>query len=139
MRGSRVKYLKVTLWSVFLGVAALLSYAISSYDIPVSILVSSCVFSACAVLLPGLRIDSQTAGIVVGCHHHDPRPHHRQQREDTATYRGPRSGVVYRDTAEGAEDVAAMCPVEGESPIRSRAERRLHDAVSTREARTRTR
>jgi diguanylate cyclase (GGDEF)-like protein/PAS domain S-box-containing protein len=54
MRGSRVKYLTLTLWSVFLGVAALLSYAISTYDIPVSILVSSCVFSACAVLLPGL-------------------------------------------------------------------------------------
>jgi len=54
LRGWRVKYLTPTLWSGALGLAALLSYAISTYDIPVSILVLSCIFSACAVLLPGL-------------------------------------------------------------------------------------
>ena len=54
MRGWRAKYLTPTLWTVSLGLAGLLSYAISTYDIPVSILVLSCIFSAFALLLPGL-------------------------------------------------------------------------------------
>jgi diguanylate cyclase (GGDEF)-like protein/PAS domain S-box-containing protein len=54
MYRSRVKYLTLTLWSVFLGIAALLGYVMSNYDIPVYILVLSCMFSGFAVLLPGL-------------------------------------------------------------------------------------
>ncbi len=54
MYGSRVKYLTLTLWSVFIGIAALLGYVMSNYAIPVYILVLSCMFSGFAVLLPGL-------------------------------------------------------------------------------------
>ncbi len=63
MHGSRVKYLRLTLWSVFLGVAALFSYAISTYDIPVPIVALSCTFSACAVLLPGTVVPGISAAV----------------------------------------------------------------------------
>ena len=80
MRGWRAKYLTPTLWSVSLGLAALLSYAISTYDIPVSILVLSCIFSAFALLLPGLwswyqrsRLDRTVRGADQGRRADQPR------------------------------------------------------------------
>jgi hypothetical protein len=64
------------------------------------------------VVLAGLGIGGDAAGVVVGHEHDHAWSHDREQRQGTPAQRAPRAGVGRRHAAERADDVAAVRPVE---------------------------
>ena len=76
-----------------------------------------------SVVLAGLCVDRDASGVVVGSHDDQSGPHQREQRAEPPPMCEARGGVVSRDTAERAFDVALVSRVEHRSPLRRQAER----------------
>ena len=65
-----------------------------------------------AVVLPGLGVGAERAGIVVAHHHDEPGPDDREQRLDLARELGARRDVAVGNGAQGTADVADVLGVE---------------------------
>ena len=65
-----------------------------------------------AVVLPGLRVGGESAGIVVAGHYDQTRAENREQRREATAPGQPGLGVVLVDRAESTFDITEMCCVE---------------------------
>ncbi|MEY2429162.1 MAG: hypothetical protein QOJ40_2047, partial [Verrucomicrobiota bacterium] len=79
---------------------------------------------AIAVVLPGLGVGGDAAGVVVADHHDDPGAQNRQQRQQPSLERAAVIGVPDADPAERAFDVAQMGAVQHRRRSRRRGGRR---------------
>ena len=70
------------------------------------------------VVLPGLDVRRDAAGVVVADHHDQARTHDRQQREQPPAPGAARADVVEADRPEGALDVADVRFVEDRRRLR---------------------
>jgi hypothetical protein len=65
-----------------------------------------------AIVLAGLRVGAEGAGVIVADHYDEPRPENREQRLQLGNPAGPWGNVTLPDRAERAVDVTDMGSVE---------------------------